>query len=153
MLSQTVKPKRILIVDDEATLIFFLRKDFQEADIRSHVDVALSGEEALKKLTYNHYDLLITDLNMPGISGLTLVEIARSAQPNIKVICMTAFGSPEVETEAANLQVNGYLTKPFPTTHLLRLAGDILSTDNLQTTSNSAVPVTNRKPEHIRENW
>ena len=58
---------------------------------------------------------MITDLNMPGISGFTLAEVARSMQPDIHIVIMTAFGSQEVKDEANSLEVDGYLTKPFPT--------------------------------------
>ena len=148
MLNQPARSKRILVVDDEATLVFFLKQDLAEAMLPSeipachpsmarhpemahhYVDVASSGEDALTKLTYNRYDLLITDLNMPGISGFTLVEVARSLYPDIKVILMTAFGSREVQEEAKNLDIDGYLTKPFPTVQLRDMARNILFTDN-----------------------
>lgn len=147
MLDQPVKPKRVLIVDDEATLVFFLKQGLQEAEISFKVDIAPSGEDALTKLTYNRYDLLITDLKMPGISGFTLVEVARSLHPDIKVILMTAFGSTEVQNEAKNLQVDGYLTKPFPTVQLQNIACNILTTEdpgiqNFMT--NNTVPVENK---------
>ena len=129
MRNQPVKPKRVLIVDDEATLVFFLKQGLQEAQVSFKVDVAPSGEDALTKLTYNRYDLLITDLKMPGISGFTLVEVARSLHPDIKVILMTAFGSAEVQNEAKTLQVDGYLTKPFPTAQLQNIACNILTSD------------------------
>jgi CheY-like chemotaxis protein len=126
ILKQPARPKRILVVDDEATLVFFLKQDLQEAQEACTVDIASSGEDALTKLTYNRYDLLITDLNMPGISGFTLVEVARSLYPTIKVILMTAFGSREVQDEVKNLDVDGYLTKPFPTAKLRDMAKTIL---------------------------
>ena len=119
--------ERILIVDDESTLVFFLKQGLQELERACRVDVAPSGEDALTKLTYNKYDLLITDLKMPGISGFTLVEIARSLHPNIKVILMTAYGSREVQNEVKNLQVEGYLTKPFPTAQLQDMVTNILA--------------------------
>lgn len=130
MLNQPVKPKRVLIVDDEATLVFFLKQGLQEAEMSFKVDIAPSGEDALTKLTYNRYDLLITDLKMPGISGFTLVEVARSLHPDIKVILMTAFGSTEVQNEAKILRVDGYLTKPFPTAQLQNIACSILTTED-----------------------
>ena len=130
MLDQPVKPKRILIVDDEATLVFFLKQGLQEANLSCRVDIAPSGEEALTKLTYNRYDLHITDLKMPGISGFTLVEVARSLHPDIRVILMTAYGSREVQNEAKSLQVDGYLTKPFPTADLQEMAANVLESDN-----------------------
>ena len=127
MLNQQGKPKRILVVDDEPTLVFFLKQGLQESQFPCNVDVAASGEEALTKLTYNRYDLLITDLKMPGISGFTLIEVARSLYQDIRVILMTAFGSREVQDEAKQLEVEGYLTKPFPTAQLRDLVNNILA--------------------------
>jgi YesN/AraC family two-component response regulator len=128
MPNQYGRPKRILIVDDEPTLVFFLKQGLQESQLGYHVDGASSGEEALTRLTYNTYDLLVTDLKMPGISGFTLVEVARSLHPHINVILMTAFGSQEVQDESEQLKVNGYLIKPFPTSQLQEMIQEILTT-------------------------
>ncbi len=95
------------------------------------VEVASSGEEALNKLTYGSYSLLITDLRMSGISGFTLLETARSLHPNIGVILMTAFGSREVQEEADRLDINGYLTKPFRAEQLYDMAQKILLDNDL----------------------
>lgn len=116
-----LKAKRILIVDDEATLAFFLKQSLQEARPFYQVEVAASGEEALAELTYNRYDLLVSDLKMAGITGFTLIERARSLQPGLKVILITAFGSQEVKDQAQKLKVNGYLTKPFLVAQLQQL--------------------------------
>lgn len=134
MLNQHSRPRRVLIVDDEQTLVFFLKQGLQDPDILCNVDGTTSSEDALIKLTYNRYDLLITDLRMPGISGFTLVEVARSLHPDISVIVMTAFGSHEVQDEATRLKVEGYLTKPFSTAKLKEMVVDILNTKdkNLQ---------------------
>jgi two-component system, response regulator YesN len=119
------RPHRVLLVDDEATLVFFLKQGLQESSLTCQVDVASSGEEALTKLTYSPYDVLVTDLKMPGISGFTLVEVARSLYPTIKVILMTAFSSREVQDESEQLQVNGYLIKPFATSQLQQILEEL----------------------------
>jgi YesN/AraC family two-component response regulator len=123
----TTLSKRILIVDDEATLAFFLRRELQDAVAHCQVDVASSGEDALTKLTYSPCDLLITDLNMPGISGFTLVKVARSLYPQVQVILMTAYGSQEVRDETRKLKVQGFFVKPFPTADLRDCACDVLA--------------------------
>jgi len=122
-----VYSKRILIVDDEQTLVFFLRRGLSEAGLNCEVDGTSSGEEALAKLAFDKYQVLITDLKMPGINGLTLAAAARSLHPTIGIILMTAFGSREVETEAEQLMVDGYLTKPFQMERLRDLVEGILS--------------------------
>ena len=76
MLKAQNQAQQILIVDDETTLVFFLKQDLRQLKLTCQVDNAARGEEALSKLTLNKYDLLITDLKMPGINGLTLIEVA-----------------------------------------------------------------------------
>ena len=127
MLDPQSRPKRILIVDDEPTLVFFLKQGLQESEYAYIVEGAASGEEALTKLTYNRYDLIVTDLKMPGISGFTLVEVARSLHPDISVILITAYGSPEVQREVKLLGVDNYLMKPFPMADLQNSVHEILT--------------------------
>ncbi|GAB4532554.1 MAG: response regulator [Anaerolineae bacterium] len=117
---------RILIVDDEPTLVFFLRRGLSEAGLNYEVEGVSSGEEALGKLAFEEYGVLITDLKMPGINGLSLAEAARALHPNIGIILMTAYGSREVEAEVEQLMIDGYLTKPFQLETLLELVEDVL---------------------------
>jgi DNA-binding NtrC family response regulator len=126
MESNPVSANRILIVDDEPTLVFFLRQGLSEADLNCDVEGVGSGEEALARLAFDKYGVLITDLKMPGINGLTLAAAARSLHPAIGIILMTAYGSRDVEAEAEQLMVDGYLTKPFQMGKLRELVERIL---------------------------
>jgi DNA-binding NtrC family response regulator len=117
---------RILIVDDEPTLVFFLRRGLSEAGLSCEVEGVGSGEEALAKLAFGKYQVLITDFKMPGINGLTLAAAARSLHPAIGIILMTAYGSREVEAEAEQIVVDGYLTKPFQMEELRNLVERVL---------------------------
>jgi two-component system response regulator GlrR len=117
---------RVLIVDDEPTLVFFLRRGLSEAGLNCEVEGVNSGEEALGKLAFDKYQVLITDLKMPGINGLTLAEAARAVHPAIGIILMTAYGSREVEVEAEQMMIDGYLTKPFQLERLRDLVEGIL---------------------------
>jgi CheY-like chemotaxis protein len=121
-----VYANRILIVDDEPTLIFFLRRGLSEAGLSCEVECVGSGEEALAKLAFGKYQVLITDFKMPGINGLTLAAAARSLHPAIGIILMTAYGSREVEAEAEQIVVDGYLTKPFQMEELRNLVERVL---------------------------
>ena len=112
MLDQPVKPKRVLIVDDEATLVFFLKQGLQEAEISFKVDIAPSGEDALTKLTYNRYDLLITDLKMPDCSGIELLERITENNLDVPVVLVTAFGGAQLENEAKEKGAVTVFTKP-----------------------------------------
>jgi hydroxymethylpyrimidine pyrophosphatase-like HAD family hydrolase/DNA-binding response OmpR family regulator len=85
------------------------------------VDTCGSGEEALARLHESPYDLLISDLRLPGMDGLALLQRARQVRPGIRTILITAYGSPEVEARSRDLATL-YLPKPF---HLREVLGQV----------------------------
>ena len=102
---------RILIVDDEAGMreflsIFLEREGFQ-------VEAAQDGQEALQAAEKAPFDLVISDLRMPTMDGVRLLEGLRKFQPEIPVILMTAYASAESAIEAMKLGAYDYITKPF----------------------------------------
>lgn len=105
--------KRLLIVDDEETLTFSLYQTFINAPIDCEVVTAASGEEALERFEKNPFDLVITDLAMPGMSGLDLLKNIKSQKADTQVVIITAYGSEEREESAYNLGADQYLEKPF----------------------------------------
>ena len=111
---------RILIVDDERALVSLLeeilRLDYPDAA----VDGVNSGEEALSYLARGRYDLIVADLRMPGLDGLDLVKGVRYLDPSVPVVLMTAYGSSAVRSEALELGVSCYLSKPFGTDEFLQ---------------------------------
>jgi len=74
-----------------------------------------------------HYDLLISDLNMPGMDGLALIREARRINSTLPAIVITGYSSESTAIEALNLGVAGYLTKPFDTTQVLSAAEKALA--------------------------
>ena len=84
------------------------------------------GRAALDRLRVLPYDLLITDLKMPGVDGLTVVREAKQLKANIPVIIITGHSSEANAIAAANLGVSGYLTKPFVLPHILTAAAKSL---------------------------
>ncbi|MSO45455.1 MAG: response regulator [Acidobacteria bacterium] len=115
---------RILVVDDEASIRDLLAKTLALAEY--DVDVAPDGRTALERIRMNTYDLLITDLKMPGIDGLTVIREAKRDRANLPVIIITGFSTESVAIEAVNLGVAGYLTKPFRVPHVLAAAAKAL---------------------------
>ena len=105
--------KRILIVDDEESVAFFLAEHLTELGADYQVETARSGEEALALMDRQSFDLIVTDLRMPGINGLDLIEQARRRSPHTRLILMTAYGNQRVETTAYQLGACRYLAKPF----------------------------------------
>ncbi|HEX5473686.1 MAG TPA: response regulator [Vicinamibacterales bacterium] len=104
-------PRRVLVVDDEASIRDLLAKTLALAEYE--VDLAPDGRLALERLRMIPYDLLITDLKMPGIDGLTVIREARRLKTDLPVIIITGYSSEASAIEAVNLGVSGYLTKPF----------------------------------------
>ncbi len=115
---------RILVVDDEAAIRDLLSKTLALAEY--DVDLAPDGRTALERLRVIPYDLLITDLKMPGVDGLTVVREARRLKADIPVIIITGFSTEASAIEAVNLGVSGYLTKPFRIPRVLAAAAKAL---------------------------
>jgi two-component system response regulator GlrR len=105
--------KRILVVDDEPILAFLLAENLVDLGPDYEIEVSHSGPEALDLNTQNPFDLVITDLMMPEMNGLTLSKQLNKDHPGIKLILMTAYGNEEIALKAKDLGICSYITKPF----------------------------------------
>jgi len=121
----------VLVVDDQQDfavgLCRLLLSHFPDLSCK----VRLSGDEALQELERGDYDILITDLRMPGLSGQNLLTAALSLNPSLTVIMLTAYGS--VETAVAALKEGAYdfLTKPIDQDHLFCIVGKAVERSRL----------------------
>jgi excisionase family DNA binding protein len=115
---------RVLVADDEPSVRELLVKTLALAEY--DVDVAADGRAAVERLRVLPYDLLITDLKMPGADGLSVIREARRLRADIPIIIITGFSSEASAIEAANLGVSGYLTKPFRVPRILSVAARAL---------------------------
>jgi DNA-binding NtrC family response regulator len=104
-------PPSILIVDDDALMRSFLATILKEDGYR--VIEAGNGREGLERLEGGEFDLVITDLRMPELSGLDFMREARKEKPEIRWIIITAFGSIGNAVEAMKAGAADYLTKPL----------------------------------------
>ena len=103
--------KRILVVDDEATIRMSLVEALSAEGY--DVDDAETGEEALARCHGEDYDLLVTDLKLPGVSGLDMLQALRNQNRELPVILMTAYGDVDTAVSAMRLGAYDYITKPF----------------------------------------
>jgi excisionase family DNA binding protein len=115
---------RVLVVDDEASIRDLLAKTLALAEY--DVDVAPDGRSALERMRLYPYDLLIADLKMPGMDGLTVIREARRYKADLRVIIITGFSTESSAIDAVNLGVAGYLTKPFRVPQVLAAAAKAL---------------------------
>ncbi|QTX32465.1 response regulator [Aminithiophilus ramosus] len=106
----------ILIVDDERNIRLVLGHALREAGYS--VDAALSGEEALAMAAAKSYRLILLDLKLPGMDGLTVLHRLTERRPETKVLVITAHGSIESAVEALRTGAVDYLQKPFSPSEL-----------------------------------
>ncbi|WP_428262535.1 sigma-54-dependent transcriptional regulator [Haliangium sp.] len=116
---------RVLIVDDEEGIRSFVAECLE---MDGHeVEEAASGEQALERLRRGRFELVFTDLRMPGMSGLELLEAVHAEQPEVEFVMLTAFGNVETAVQAMKLGAFDYLQKPVSSpTELRLLAGRAL---------------------------
>lgn len=102
---------KILIVDDEQPVCTSIAEALQESNYQ--IDIALSGEEALAKSGVTAYDVVITDLMMPGISGMELLRAMKEKLPETMLIMVTGYPSVKSAVQAMKLGAFDYMPKPF----------------------------------------
>lgn len=107
----TLQQENILIVDDDIHILELLQRHLQS--LNYHTYKAISVKEALSILNDKMIDLLITDLNMPGVDGMELVKYVSEHHPNMPKLVVTGFPSVDGALEAMKSGVVEYLTKPF----------------------------------------
>ena len=120
---------RVLVVDDEASIRDLLSKTLALAEY--DVDTAADASTALGRVRAAEYDLLIADLKMPGMDGLTLIRQVKRIRAELPVIIITGFSTESSAIEAVNLGVAGYLRKPFRVPEVLAAAAKALGTPAL----------------------
>jgi CheY-like chemotaxis protein len=108
----------ILVVDDEPEVELLLRQQFRH-DLRAGrftMEFAQSGDSALKRLVEAQgvsIILILSDINMPGMSGLELLPKAKAARPDVPVIMITAYGDADTKRKALENGAEGLFTKPI----------------------------------------
>jgi DNA-binding NtrC family response regulator len=119
---------KILIVDDELIIRESL-KGWLERD-GYEIMTAPSGEEALESLKTNHFDILLVDIQMDGMSGIDVLKHVKEHYPDIDVIMITAFGSIPSSVQAMKIGAYDYLLKPFDPEELGVLIVKLISHQN-----------------------
>lgn len=112
--------RRVLVADDEARVRELLERIIGVADYE--VESVPDGVAAVARLREAPFDLVVTDLRMPGMGGLELAREAKRLWPAIKIVVITGYPSQSSAIDAINIGVDGYLTKPFRAADLLMAA-------------------------------
>jgi two-component system response regulator PilR (NtrC family) len=121
---------RILVVDDEESI-----REFLEIMLRKEgyeVTTAEDGQKALDTIKKKSFDLVISDLQMPNMTGLELLKNVRDQYPDLLFMMITAFGTTETAVEAMKLGAYDYITKPFKIDEVRIVIGNALRSKNLE---------------------
>jgi DNA-binding NtrC family response regulator len=105
------RARNVLVVDDETTVCNSCKKILSKEGY--NVDVALSGDEALKKVKGNRFDAVIADWKMPQIDGIEMAKMIKKQNPDTAVIMITGYPSVESSIKAMRSGVSDYVPKPF----------------------------------------
>src|SRR4051812_17089758 len=119
----------VLVVDDEPGIVDSLQKILERESLR--VLTAGSGGEALDLIRREPVSVLVTDLMMPGMSGIDLLKASRSVSPETETVLMTAYGTVENAVEAMKQGAYDFVTKPIKRAHLVRVVGKALEKRSL----------------------
>ena len=119
-------PKRVLIVDDSPTMRQMVSFTLREANF--DVLEAENGQEALKKVQGEKFDLILTDLNMPIMDGIAFIRNARgfAATKYVPILMLTTESQAEKKAEGKSAGATGWIVKPFDPPKLLAVIGKVL---------------------------
>ena len=120
---------KILLIEDDSGITSALKKELQAEGYS--VAVTMRGDDGLTHAREQPCDVVLTDLKLPGLSGLELVEQLHAAKPKLPIIMMTAFGTTETAIEATKLGAYDYLLKPLDMGELLDLLSKAVASGRL----------------------
>jgi DNA-binding NtrC family response regulator len=121
---------RILIIEDDEEMRFLLKDFLSEEGYEA--DSAHNGSEALLKLAKEPFDLVITDIRMPGLTGFDILSAIKKLELGMPVIVITAFGGDEVYRRSMAREADGYLEKPIHFQKLKGLIQELVSSKEKQ---------------------
>jgi CheY-like chemotaxis protein len=129
---------RVLIVDDEPVVCQSFQRVLTDAGYDVHTET--NGRKALATFGDKPFDVVLTDLKLPDINGLEITRQVRQARPEVPVMIVTGYGSPDSEREAEELGVFKYLRKPIAPDALRQVTADAIASTFGATAGALALP-------------
>jgi two-component system response regulator (stage 0 sporulation protein F) len=122
--------RQLLIVDDEHEILKALANYLSKLCEEYTVHTASSGTDALEKVKQNPYELIITDYMMPTMDGLELAKAVREISPETKLVLITAYGSKELRSSVDELNLEGFIDKPFSMAQIREIVENAIGSVN-----------------------
>jgi CheY-like chemotaxis protein len=130
--------RKVLVVDDDPVVGKSIDRILSSRGYA--VIAAAGGEEALDRLAREDYDVVYTDIKMPGMSGLEVARHIKESRPWLPVVIVTGYGNDENEAEARDIGVNGFLRKPLSPEMVESTADELTNKPDLAMTSFPLAP-------------
>ncbi len=146
--SEDDSPVRVLVVDDEETVADLCREFLAAKGY--DLTVALSGEEAVRVLPALHPDVILTDLNLPGLSGLEVMRYAKSVDPEVAVIVITGHATANSAIDALRQGAYDYVPKPFDLDDLEQIVDRAIAHRRLRAINRQLVEELRQKNEILQ---
>lgn len=127
-----MESRTILLVDDEQIILNSLFRELTSDNLNLDVSLAASGEEALALIKDGSFDLVVTDLIMPGLDGFQVLKAAKKRDPHTMVIILTGYADLRFTVDALRLGADDFLQKPCDTDELLFRISNALVKRQLQ---------------------
>ncbi len=121
------KSIRILLVEDDGHISTIIRLGMQDLGIAYHLDQAYSAEEALELWQQQPYDLVLTDYNLRGKSGIELIAAIKQDDGTTPTLLFTAYDTPKLRREANDIGVTHFIAKPFFVDEFINATRNLLS--------------------------
>jgi CheY-like chemotaxis protein len=140
---KNMNPKILIVEDDDFS------RGAMEKVLQSYCYEAYScqdGKEAISRLEDDSFDILITDLQMPGMDGFELIRKAKMIQPDLPTILITGFPTEEIQSKAKEERVDGFFFKPVDWDELYLLLGTLLGSGNIRSKDLSSSVRGRRRP-------
>ncbi|MCW5980340.1 MAG: response regulator [Bryobacteraceae bacterium] len=122
-----LSPKKILVVDDDLSIHRLLETVLASPDLE--MEHASDGAEGLERILTRHYDLVLTDVHMPGLDGLELLRTVKRERPATKVVVMTGDNTTDKMLDSLRDHAFGYFSKPFSPATVTEVVAQALSAD------------------------
>jgi DNA-binding NtrC family response regulator len=119
---------RILIVDEDKDLLYLIGEYLEQAGLE--YDLAVGAEQARNRLKRFRYDMVVSDCNMPGESGLDLLSYVSYMYPETPFVLMTGCYDPRIKRESMKMGAHAYIQKPFYLNELSRTILRLLQCDD-----------------------
>ena len=140
---------RVLVVDDEPSVVEVFREFLSEQGYG--LTLAASGEEAVRRLPECRPDIILTDLNLPGVSGLEVMRSAKSIDPEVCVVVVTGYASASTAIDALRQGAYDYVTKPFDLGDVLQIVERGLANRRLKVLNRELLEELRQKNEILRQ--